>query len=124
MKWFLDDTLIGVGLKNHSHRYLDAKRLTNKVREKYKQEPDAYGDSLGGYLSEHSGTKGKIITYNKLTPLYEIGKTIPKNQTDIRFKNDIISLPSKLQKYKYKNLSELKQKIKLEMQLLILIIRI
>jgi hypothetical protein len=109
--WF-DDALIGLGLQNHSHRYLNAQRLTNKVREKYKQEPSAYGDSLGGYLASHNGTRGKIITYNKLTPLYEINRTIPNNQTDKRLKNDVVSLPAKLQKYKHKILLELNQKHK------------
>ena len=112
MKWFLDDTLIGVGLKNHSHRYLDAKRITYKVREKYKQEPDAVGHSLGGFLASNSGTKGKVVNYNALVPLYEVNKTIPKNHIHIRTKEDIASLPSLLQKDKYKNVVNIKNKYK------------
>jgi hypothetical protein len=107
---FLEDALIAVGLEKHSHRYLDANRNVKKVREKYNKEPDAYGHSLGGFLSSHSGTKGKVVSYNSLVPLTDIGKTIPKNHTEIRTVNDIPSIPLYLKNNKYNNVRTIKSK--------------
>ena len=58
-----------------------------------------FGHSLGGALAGKSGSKGNITTYNKGVGLGDIGKAIPKNQTDIRTTRDPVSIISNLQKY-------------------------
>jgi len=51
-------------------------------------------------LAEKSGAHGKIVTHNKGVGILDIGRTIPKNQTDFRNKNDIVSLLSLTQNHK------------------------
>jgi hypothetical protein len=54
---------------------------------------------LGGALAEYAGGKtNKVITIDKGVGLSGIGKTISKNQTDIRTSNDPVSLLSNTQK--------------------------
>ena len=110
LKDVFDDALIGVGLGKLSHRHKNAERLTKKLEEKYGKAPDNYGHSLGGHLAESSGTKGKIITYNKAVGIGDIGKKLGSNQLDIRTKGDIISLPSYLQYGAKRKLIENKNK--------------
>ena len=105
-----DDALIGLGLSKYSHRHKNAERLTKKLEDKYGNAPDVYGHSLGGHLAESSGTKGKIITYNKAVGLGDINKKLGSNQLDIRTKGDIISLPSYLQYGAKRKLLENKNK--------------
>ena len=100
--FIIDDPLAVLGLEQYSRRFNDAKELTKKVQDKYGSAPDVYGNSLGGKLSESSGTTGKIITHNKLTGLADIGKTIPKNQIDLRSATDPVSLLSLTQSHKGK----------------------
>lgn len=100
--FIIDDPLSVLGLEGFSRRFNDAKELTKKVEEKYNRAPDVYGNSLGGRLAEASNTSGKIITHNKLTGFSDIGKVIPKNQTDLRSATDPASLLSLTQQHKGK----------------------
>jgi len=93
------DIMLGLGLQKYDNRFKEAKHTTQLVRDKYNQEPDVFGHSLGGALAEKSGSKGNITTYNKGAGLGDIGKMIPKNQTDIRATRDPVSIISNLQKY-------------------------
>ena len=104
------DLAVLTGLQKYDTRFKESKRLTQLVKDKYGQEPDVFGHSLAGKLSEESGTKGNIYTDNKAAGFGDIGKTIPKNQLDYRNKNDFISLLSLTQKHKYNNLKERKTK--------------
>lgn len=90
---WLDDGLIALGFGKHTHRYKNAERVTNRVREADRgQEAVHVGHSLGGYLAEHAGRRAEVYTYNK----HSIGKTgsvVNNNQTDIRTPGDLASLP-------------------------------
>ena len=104
----VDDALIGLGLPQYSRRVNEAKALTQKVEQKYGKPADTFGWSLGGYLAENAGNRGNIVTYNKYAAPADIGKTIPKRQTDIRVATDLPSAIGGLtQKYKGDNLKTL-----------------
>ena len=96
---YLTDIALGFGLGSHTRRFKDSRELIDKVKFKYKQSPIlAIGDSLGGYLAESVGDKvDRVITHNKASSLFDIGKTINPNQIDIRHSNDIISMISTTQ---------------------------
>ena len=98
--FLFSDPLLAIGASRYDPRFKEAKRLTQKVEQKYGKPVDVFGHSLGGRLAEASGAKGEIITYNKGVGYGDIGKTIPKNQTDIRTKSDIVSVLSLTQKHK------------------------
>ena len=90
---WLDDGLIAVGLGKTTKRYQDAKEITKKVEQKYNQPADSVGHSYGGWLSENSGAKGNIITYNKAVGLGDVGtKKNSKRQLDVRAEGDVVSL--------------------------------
>lgn len=93
------DLMIGAGLGKYTKQYRDTVKLRKQVEEKYGKPVTALGHSKGGWQAEMSGAKN-VVTYNKATGLADIGKTIPKGQTDIRKKGDLISLPSLTQKRK------------------------
>lgn len=95
------DTLIALGLDKLSPRFHEARRVTRDVRKKY---PDykiyGMGHSLGGALAEQSGAD-KVITYNKAARLPTFSDLVAeavglrrtgRSQTDIRDKQDLISL--------------------------------
>jgi hypothetical protein len=109
--WLISDPLLALGLQNLDPRFKEAKALTKKVEQKYGKPVDVFGHSLGGTLAENSGAKGSIITYNKGAGIGDIGKTIPKNQTDIRAKSDIVSALSLTQKHNNGDLINLKTPI-------------
>jgi hypothetical protein len=91
--------LLSTGLQGLSSRFRGAKDLAEKVRQKYSAPATILGHSLGGALAEYAGGKNnKIITLDKGVGLSGIGKTIGKNQTDIRTSNDPVSLLSNTQK--------------------------
>lgn len=74
-------------------------QLAEKVKEKYGEAPTTYGHSRGGYIAERAGarTGGDVYTYNKATPYngaFGLFKNIRPEQTDIRVKGDVVSLPS------------------------------
>ena len=97
--FLFSDPLLGLGASKYDPRFKQAKELTKKVESKYGKPADVFGHSLGGSLAEASGAKGKITTFNKGVGIAGIGKSIPKNQTDIRTRNDIVSGFALTQKY-------------------------
>jgi hypothetical protein len=109
--WLISDPLLALGLQNLDPRFKEAKALTKKVEQKYGKPADVFGHSLGGTLAENSGAKGSIITYNKGAGIGDIGKKIPKNQTDIRAKSDIVSALSLTQRHNNGDLINLKTPI-------------
>ena len=98
--FLISDPLLALGLQKYDPRFKESQRLVKKVEAKYKKPVDAFGHSLGGTLAEKSGAKGNITTFNKGTGLGDIGRTIPKNQTDIRTKADFVSALALTQKHK------------------------
>ena len=105
-KDILSDVAVATGLHKYDSRFKEAKHLTKLVEDKYGKPANVYGDSLGGKLSEESGAHGNIITHNKATGILDIGKNIPKRQTDYRNKNDAVSLLSLTQSHNHNNLIE------------------
>ena len=95
--WFVSDPLVAVGLGKYDPRQKRTDALIAKTREKYNQEPNLYGHSLGGSLISNAKTGGSITTFNKGTGLGDIGKSINPLQTDVRTTNDIVSLLSTTQ---------------------------
>ena len=71
-------------------------QLADKVKAKYGEVDTIYGHSRGGLIAERAGerTGAKVVTYNKATLPQDIFKTIRPEQTDIRVKGDVVSLPS------------------------------
>jgi hypothetical protein len=109
--FLFSDPLLSIGASKYDPRFIQAKQLTKQVEKKYGKPADVFGHSLGGSLAEASGAKGNIITYNKGVGVAGIGKTIPKNQTDIRTKADIVSVLSLTQKHDDGDLINLKTPI-------------
>lgn len=97
----ITDASLAVGLPDLTYRFGDSLRLVDKVKNKYKHSPIlAIGHSLGGSLAEHANKTGKIdkvITVNKGTGLFGIGKRIKDNQVDIRTATDPVSILSTTQ---------------------------
>ena len=98
--FLLSDAALAVGLEKYDRRFQEAKHLTKLVEDKYNQPANVWGHSLGASLGEKSGANGKIVTYNKGAGLFDIGKTIPKNQTDYRTTSDPVSIISTTQKHR------------------------
>jgi hypothetical protein len=97
--------LLGLGLEKYSTRFRDSKKLMDNVRNKYHKPATILGHSLAGRLTEYVGNKNdKLITVDKAVGFGGIGKTIPKNQTDIRASNDIVSLLNNTQHNKGKKI--------------------
>lgn len=101
------DLKLALGLEKFDPRFQEAKLLTHAVEEKYHKPANVFGHSLGGSLAEKSGAQGQVYTYNKGAGLFDIGRTIPKNQHDTRTVEDIPSLLSVTQKHKYGNFKNL-----------------
>lgn len=93
--FLIEDPALALGIKTPKQK--KAEELVKKVETKYGKPVDTYGHSLGGYRAETSGAKGNIYTYNKAVGLGQIGKKLPKTQTDIRTSKDIVSIGSLLQ---------------------------
>jgi hypothetical protein len=91
-----EDPALALGYKTEKQK--KAEKLAKDVEIKYGQPADTYGHSLGGYRAEKSSTGGKVYTYNKGAGLSDIGKKIPKTQTDIRTDKDVVSLLSLTQR--------------------------
>lgn len=74
-------------------------QLADKVKAKYGDIESIYGHSRGGLIAERAGerTGAKVVTYNKAVVPSDIFKTIRPEQTDIRVKGDVVSLPSYFQ---------------------------
>ena len=97
--FLFSDALVGLGGSRYDPRFTEAKALTKRVEAKYGKPADVFGHSLGGTLAEASGASGKITTFNKGVGYGDIGKSIPKNQTDIRTRNDVVSALALTQKH-------------------------
>jgi len=97
--FLFSDALVGLGGSRLDPRFTEAKALTKRVEAKYGKPADVFGHSLGGTLAEASGASGKITTFNKGVGYGDIGKSIPKNQTDIRTRNDVVSALALTQKH-------------------------
>jgi hypothetical protein len=106
--FLFSDPLLAIGLSKYDPRLKQSQKLVKKVESKYNAPTDVFGHSLGGFLSENSGAKGNIYTYNKGVGIQDIGKIIPKNQIDIRTRNDIVSGLALTQKYDNGSLKTLK----------------
>jgi len=89
----VSDGMILFGLEGLDTRFKDANKTMDRVNQKYgNKKIITMGHSLGGTLAEHVGNKAdRVITFDKGVGAGTIGKTINKNQTDIRSSNDIIS---------------------------------
>ncbi len=101
MKDWITDAGMALGYES-GKRFKHSEKIQNKAIEKYgKDNITTMGHSLGGRLAEkyHRGG-GKIITVNKAATPRSILRVVPKNQIDIRNKNDPVSYLSKYQKYK------------------------
>jgi hypothetical protein len=76
-------------------RFKHSKIIQDKVNEKYgKDNVITLGHSLGSVLGE-TAVKGKdqeLITLNKPVGLGDIGRTVPKSQTDIKTERDPVSI--------------------------------
>lgn len=94
--WLSNNTLLATGLEQYAPRFKYGKEITQKVKEKYGLPVTAVAHSLGGSIAEKSGAD-RVITYNKPITKYDIGKTIPKTQLDIRAQHDPVSVLSPFQ---------------------------
>ena len=93
------DLKLALGLEKYDRRFQEAKHLTKLVEDKYAKPANTYGYSLGGSLAEKSGANGNVHTYNKGIGIMDIGKSIPKNQVDVRTENDPVSMLAATQKH-------------------------
>ena len=100
----MTDIAIGLGgfwnpIQNLTPRFREAKRVANKVKQKYGSEKvTAIGHSLGGGLAANSGIK-KRITYNKAVGLSDVWKGVSSGEIDYRTKKDPVSFLSYFQRY-------------------------
>ena len=93
----MTDVLLGAGLEKYSTRFRDSKKLIEDVKKKYHNKPvTTLGHSLGASLAEYGGGD-KIVAVNRGVGIGGIGKQLPQNLTDIRSRNDIVSVLSKTQ---------------------------
>jgi hypothetical protein len=96
---WMTNALLATGLEGFSTRFRDSKKLMEDVRKKYSAPATILGHSLGGAITEYvGGKKDKVITVDKGVGLSGVGKTIGKNQIDVRTSNDPVSLLSNTQK--------------------------
>lgn len=94
------DAWSAIGMANNTTRMKHAKKIQKEAEAKYgKDNVLTLGHSLGAKLAEHVGQESKeIVTFNKPTTLENIGKRIPKKQTDVRTNNDPVSFLAGTQK--------------------------
>ena len=90
----ITDLAILTGTAGLTPRFQRSSKLVDKVKDKYKNRPiSVYGHSLGGTLAESVSNKvDKVVTLDKGTGLFGIGKQIRPNTTNIRSSNDVISI--------------------------------
>ena len=100
--FLISDPLIALGLSRYDPRQKATNNLIEKTKQKYKQDPNLYGHSLGGALINNAKTSGTITTFNKGAGIGDLFKKIPKRQTDIRTSGDLVSALSTTQKAKNK----------------------
>jgi hypothetical protein len=94
---YITDLALATGLGPYTSRFKNSQKLVDTVRKKYNRSHVlSIGDSLGGSLAEYVGDKtDRVITLNKGTSIFDVGKNIRPNQIDIRHKGDYISMLSK-----------------------------
>jgi hypothetical protein len=98
---YITDGALALGLAPMTRRFKDSRKLIDDVKFKYKRSPImAIGDSLGGAIAEHVGGQVDrvMITHNKGTSIFDVGKKVRENQIDIRHKNDWISTLSRFER--------------------------
>lgn len=78
-------------------RFEHAKKMQRKAEKKYGTENmHTLGHSLGGLVAEEVGGKSRnVITLNKAISPWEISRKNDENQTDIRTRNDPVSMLNK-----------------------------
>ena len=93
--------MLGLGLSYLDPRQRKSNNLVKAVKDKYKNDPNLYGHSLGGGLAEKAskatGNQGNITTYNKAASPSDIFQRNPSNQTDVRTSTDLVSALSQFQ---------------------------
>lgn len=96
---YITDGALAFGVLPLTRRFKDSRNVIDDIKFKYKKSPImAIGDSLGGSLAESVGDKvDRVITHNKGTSIFDVGKKIRDNQIDIRHKNDWISTLSRFE---------------------------
>ncbi|KAJ1624703.1 hypothetical protein T492DRAFT_844578 [Pavlovales sp. CCMP2436] len=96
--WLVDDALIAVGAHKNTDRLNLACSITAATEKKYNRPANSVGHSLGGRLTEQSGSGGQIVTINKAAGSGDIGRRQPSGtrQTDVRTKLDAVSALSSL----------------------------
>lgn len=97
--FFVSDTLILFNYHQIDPRMFEARRITKATKNKYGTSVcDHVGHSMGGMCSEMvADADSYVVTYNKAANLQGLDKQIIKRQTDIRNKNDLVSVLSKYQ---------------------------
>lgn len=95
--WLGSNAPLAVGLEKYSPRFQESKKTIEQVKMKYPGKTvTSVGHSLGGALAEKSGAD-KVVTYQKGSGLFDIGRTIGSNQTDVKSKWDLPSALSSWQ---------------------------
>ena len=97
----ITDGALVVGLHGLTYRFADSTRLVDKVKEKYKHSPimavgHSLGARLGEYVNETTGVD-RVVSVQKGTGLFDIGKRLKSNQTDIHSNTDWVSVLSNTQ---------------------------
>lgn len=95
--WLANNAPLAVGLEKYSPRFKESKNTIEQVKLKYPGKTvTSAGHSLGGALAEKTGAD-KVFTYQKGSGLFDIGRTISSNQTDVKSKWDLPSALSSWQ---------------------------
>jgi hypothetical protein len=90
--WITNGSL-ALGYEQYTPRFKNSSKLIDNVKNKYNNDINVYGDSLGGRLAEHVGHKAKkVITNNKAVGKNDLFKHINNNQIDIRSGSDPVSI--------------------------------
>lgn len=97
--WLKTNTAMALGYEG-GNRFRHAKKIQKKAEKLYGPENvTTIGHSLGGRIAEKVGQKSsKVITYNKAVTPRSLLKPTSIVQTDIRTKNDAVSVLGRFQK--------------------------
>lgn len=89
------DLQLFFGKDKNLKRLEHSRNIQNKAKEKYGKVDYTLGHSLGGYIAKDifkKDNEGKLITYNEyVTPKSALTPKL-NNHTEIRTKNDIVSM--------------------------------
>lgn len=103
LKDWVTDFAMALGYEG-GRRFQHSRNIQKQAEAKYgSKNVITVGHSLGGRIAEKMGKKSsEIITYNKATTPRSIIETLikplPKKQTDIRTRSDLVSIGTKLQR--------------------------